>query len=86
METRRNSDAVAETLRVARKVAVLVIGVTVVILGVALIILPGPASLVIPLGLGILATEFLWARRILRKLRDGAKRALGKATAEEREP
>jgi tellurite resistance protein TerC len=53
-------------LGVARKVAVLVIGGTVLLIGVALIVLPGPAFLVIPAGLAILATEFLWARRLLR--------------------
>jgi putative transmembrane protein PGPGW len=47
---------------VARKVVVAVIGATVLALGVALIVLPGPAVVVIPLGLAILGTEFLWAR------------------------
>lgn len=57
--------------RFARKVAVAVIGVTVLAFGIALIVLPGPAFIVIPLGLAILATEFLWARRLLRRLREG---------------
>lgn len=52
-------------LRTARKAAVLVLGGTVLGIGVALIVLPGPAFLVIPAGLGILATEFVWARRLL---------------------
>jgi predicted tellurium resistance membrane protein TerC len=47
---------------VARKVVVAVIGATVLALGVALIVLPGPAVVVIPLGLALLGTEFLWAR------------------------
>jgi uncharacterized protein (TIGR02611 family) len=50
-----------------RKVAVAVIGTTVVLFGIALIVLPGPAFLVIPLGFAILATEFAWARRIIRR-------------------
>lgn len=33
--------------------------------GVAMIILPGPAFIVIPAGLGILALEFAWAKRWL---------------------
>lgn len=37
------------------------------VLGLALLVLPGPAFLVIPAGLAILATEFVWARRWLRK-------------------
>ena len=60
------------SLRFARKVAVAVIGSTVLAIGIALIVLPGPAFIVIPLGLAILATEFLWARRLLRRVREGA--------------
>ena len=62
-------------LRFARKVAVAVIGSTVLAIGIALIVLPGPAFVVIPLGLAILATEFLWARRLLRRVRQGATSA-----------
>ena len=63
------------SLRFARKVAVAVIGSTVLAIGIALIVLPGPAFVVIPLGLAILATEFLWARRLLRRVRQGATSA-----------
>ena len=66
------------SLRFARKVAVAVIGSTVLALGIALIVLPGPAFVVIPLGLAILATEFLWARRLLRRVRQGAASAYQK--------
>jgi len=48
---------------------VLVVGVTVVAVGVAMIVLPGPAVVVIPAGLAILASEFVWARRILDRVR-----------------
>ncbi len=44
-----------------------VIGSTVLLFGLALIILPGPAVLVVPLGLALLATEFAWARRLVRR-------------------
>ncbi len=44
-------------------------GGTVLALGIAFIVLPGPAFLVIPAGLAILAMEFAWARRWLRKAR-----------------
>jgi tellurite resistance protein TerC len=59
-------------LRIARKVAVAVIGASVLAFGIALIVLPGPAVIVIPLGLAILASEFLWARRLLRRVSEGA--------------
>ncbi len=50
-----------------RKLIVGVIGGTVVLIGIALIVLPGPSSIVIPIGLIILASEFAWARWILRR-------------------
>lgn len=56
-------------LRVARKIVVSVFGFGVLAFGVALIVLPGPAILVIPLGLAILATEYAWARKPLLRMR-----------------
>ena len=53
----------------AQKLVVAVVGGSVVLVGIAMIVLPGPAILVIPLGLAILATEFLWARRWLKRAR-----------------
>jgi len=67
----RVASVITHPLRIARKVAVAVIGATVLVFGIALIVLPGPAVIVIPLGLAILATEFLWARRLLRRVREG---------------
>ena len=55
--------------RQARRVVILVLGSTVLLAGIALLVLPGPAILVIPLGLAILATEFAWARRWLQRIR-----------------
>ena len=59
--------------RQARRVVVFVLGMTVLILGVLMIVAPGPAILVIPAGLAILATEFVWARRWLRAVRRRAQ-------------
>jgi len=50
-----------------RKLIVGVIGVTALVFGLTLIILPGPAIVVIPVALAILASEFAWARRIIRR-------------------
>jgi tellurite resistance protein TerC len=55
--------------RWARRIAVALVGGTVLALGVALIVLPGPAFVVIPVGLAILGLEFAWARLWLRKVR-----------------
>lgn len=50
-----------------RKIIIGIIGGTVLAIGLALIVLPGPAFLVIPIGLAILATEFAWAGRALAR-------------------
>jgi tellurite resistance protein TerC len=51
------------------------------VIGIALIVLPGPAIVVIPIGLSILGTQFEWPRRYLRKARDLATRVKEKASA-----
>ncbi len=53
----------------ARRAAVLLLGSSILLIGIAMIILPGPAILVVPLGLTILAAEFRWARRWLKRIR-----------------
>jgi hypothetical protein len=57
------------SLKQAKRVAVAVIGFSVLLIGLAMIVLPGPAIVVIPLGLGILATEFLRARKLLNRIK-----------------
>lgn len=65
-------------LRVAKRIIVAVIGGTVTLIGIALVVLPGPAFIVIPIGLSILATEFLWAKRWLKRVRQMATRFTSK--------
>jgi tellurite resistance protein TerC len=62
----------------ARKIVVAIIGTTVTLFGIALIVLPGPAIVVIPIGLSILATEFIWAKRWLDKAREMTTRFTSK--------
>jgi hypothetical protein len=52
---------------IARKIVVAVIGGTIVLFGIALLVLPGPGSVVIPIGLLIMASEFAWARWLLHR-------------------
>ena len=52
-----------------RKCLVALCGGTLLLAGVAMLVLPGPAVVVIPAALAILAVEFLWARRWLAWLR-----------------
>ncbi len=58
-----------KTLQQAKRLIVVVAGSTVLLIGIAMIVLPGPAVLVIPVGLGVLATEFVWARKLLTKIK-----------------
>lgn len=53
----------------ARKAIVIVVGGTLILAGIAMMVLPGPATIVIPLGIAILSTEFIWARRLLKYVR-----------------
>ena len=57
-----------------KRIVVAIIGTTVLVIGILLLVLPGPAFIVIPLGLGILATEFMWARRLLSKFKEKLSR------------
>jgi len=71
-------EAIRLTYRTARRIAIGVIGVSVVIVGVAMIVLPGPAFIVIPAGLAILSIEFAFARRWLHAIRDGSRSAVNR--------
>lgn len=62
--------------REGKRVIVGTIGFAVVAVGVALLVLPGPGILVIIAGLAILATQFLWARRLEEKAKEKAKGAV----------
>lgn len=62
-----------DPIRHARRVAVTVIGSTVLLVGIALLVLPGPAFVVIPIGLAILSTEFVWAAKLLKHVKDNAE-------------
>ena len=43
------------------------IGFSVILIGLVMIVLPGPAIIIVPLGFAILASEFAWARRVWRR-------------------
>jgi uncharacterized protein (TIGR02611 family) len=54
----------------AKRLIIGVVGFTILAIGVVMMVLPGPAFIVIPIGVGILATEFAWAKRLLRKVEE----------------
>jgi tellurite resistance protein TerC len=65
---------VVKTLKQAKRIVVIVAGFTVLLAGIAMVVLPGPAVVVIPVGLAILATEFIWARELLASVKKRIER------------
>jgi tellurite resistance protein TerC len=57
------------TVGLVRRVAVAIVGVTILVIGIVMIVAPGPAIVVIPVGLAILGLEFAWARLWLKRIR-----------------
>jgi uncharacterized protein (TIGR02611 family) len=62
-------------LRNGKRIAVSVAGLVLLLLGLAMMVLPGPGILFILAGLAVLATEYVWAQRMLNY----AKRKAGQA-------
>lgn len=68
------ADSVSALRRKARRVWILIAGTAVVLVGVLISPLPGPGLSVLgPLGIAILASEFVWAQRLAAELRDRSR-------------
>lgn len=74
------------SLRQARRLVVTVIGATVLIIGIIFIPLPGPGLLGIIAGLAILGTEFVWAKRLLTRIKTRARQARDSVLGAPRDP
>lgn len=74
------------TYKIARRIVIAVVGFTVLLIGIAMMVLPGPALVVIPAGLAILSVEFVWARRWLRIVKQRAGDALAYARGDKPDP
>jgi hypothetical protein len=64
-----------------KKSAVTVVGLVLVAGGIALLVLPGPGILLVAAGLAVLATEYVWAQRLVGKAKESAKKAQQEAVA-----
>jgi tellurite resistance protein TerC len=64
----------APALRASRKLVIAIAGASVLATGVLMLVLPGPAFIVIPAGLAILGVEFAWARRWLLHVKEHGER------------
>ena len=61
---------VKDTYKLAKRIVITVVGVSILAIGIVMIIAPGPALILIPVGLAILGLEFAWARLWLKRLRE----------------
>lgn len=59
-----------KTMQQAKRYLKIVAGFTLLILGILMIVTPGPGWLTILLALGVLAAEFVWARRLLDRIKE----------------
>ena len=64
---------VIHTVKQAKRVIMIVIGFTILLTGIAMLVLPGPGIVAIIAGLAILATEFVWARHLLNRMKEKAR-------------
>ncbi len=62
-------DFMSKALKQAKPMMVGIIGMGIVLMGIVMIALPGPGLLIILAGLAILATEFIWARTLLARVK-----------------
>ena len=60
-------------LKTVRRTIIALIGGTILLIGLAMVILPGPAVIVVPLGLFILTSEFVWARLWVKRAKKHIK-------------
>ena len=71
------------TLKQVRRLVILVTGMTVLLIGIIMFVTPGPALIVIPAGLGILAIEFAWARKLLVKAKAQVSKSISSFTEQQ---
>jgi uncharacterized protein (TIGR02611 family) len=65
---------ILRTVEQVRRVFLIIAGFTLLLAGGVMLVTPGPGMLVIFLGLGLLAAEFVWARRLMERIkREGGR-------------
>jgi len=60
---------ILRTIEQVRRVFLIIAGFTLLLAGVVMLVTPGPGMLVIFLGLGLLTAEFVWARRLMERMK-----------------
>ena len=60
---------ILRTVEQVRRIFLILVGFTLLLLGIIMVFTPGPGTPVILMGLGLLAAEFVWARRIVDRIK-----------------
>lgn len=68
---------ILRTVEQVRRVFRIIAGFTLLLVGTVMLVTPGPGWLVIFLGLGLLAAEFVWAERLMKRVRHESGRVMG---------
>jgi len=68
---------ILRTIEQVRRIFLILAGFTLLALGIVMIFTPGPGTPVILMGLGLLAAEFVWARRIMERIKRETARLKG---------
>ena len=68
---------ILRTVEQVRRIFRIVFGFTLLLVGIVMIVTPGPGWLVIFFGLGLLAAEFVWARRLMERMKRESERVRG---------
>jgi uncharacterized protein (TIGR02611 family) len=68
------AEMLLKSLQQTKRFLKVLFGFTLVLVGIVMMVTPGPGWLVIVLGLGVLAAEFVWARRLLGTLKEQGER------------
>ena len=58
-----------DTVQQAKRLVKVIVGFTLLLFGVVMLVTPGPGWVAIGFGLALLAAEFVWARRLLNRLK-----------------
>lgn len=72
--------------RNSKRLGVTIVGFVLILVGLAMIVLPGPGLLVIIAGLAVLGTEYMWARRMLEMAKRKAKQTAARVRRRKGQP
>jgi uncharacterized protein (TIGR02611 family) len=60
---------ILRTVEQVRRIFIIIAGFTLLLAGLVMLVTPGPGIVVILFGLSLLAAEFVWARRLMNRLK-----------------